>query len=73
MDFRSLYEMFDEENAENNKHSEVMILGDGVSYDLDTHKKQLNNNVIVAGSPGNGKTRGIVIDTETGKYDKISV
>ncbi len=38
----------------------VMILGDGQIYSLNTHKTQLNNNVLVVGASGSGKTRSIV-------------
>ena len=37
-----------------------MILGEGCYYDLDTYTTRLNNNVLAVGSPGSGKTRGIV-------------
>ncbi len=36
------------------------ILADGVSFSTDTRKTRLNNNVIVFGTPGSGKTRSIV-------------
>ena len=39
----------------------MMILGQDALYDLDTYKTQRNNNVLIVGSPGSGKTRGIVI------------
>ena len=39
----------------------MMILGQDALYDLDTYKTQRNNNVMIVGSPGSGKTRGIVI------------
>ncbi len=39
----------------------TMILGDGIYYDLDTYKTMRNNNVVVIGSPGSCKTRGIII------------
>ena len=37
-----------------------LILAQNQYYDLDCYKTQLNNNVIVVGSPGSGKTRSIV-------------
>ena len=36
-----------------------MILADGQYYDLDCHRTQLNNNVLVVGASGGGKTRSI--------------
>ena len=39
---------------------EGTILADGVSLGTDMRKTQLNNNVIVFGTPGGGKTEGIV-------------
>ncbi len=48
-----------------------MILGEDMYYDLDTHKTKLNNNVLVVGASGTGKTRGIVIPNilqATGSY-----
>ncbi len=38
-----------------------MILGEGAYYSTDCYKTQLNNNVVVVGTSGAGKTRGIVI------------
>lgn len=37
-----------------------MILADGQYYDMDCYKTQLNNNVLVVGTSGSGKTRSIV-------------
>ena len=37
-----------------------LILAQDQYYDLDCYKTQLNNNVLVVGSPGSGKTRSIV-------------
>lgn len=37
-----------------------LILAQNQYYDLDCYKTQLNNNVLVVGSPGSGKTRSIV-------------
>lgn len=37
-----------------------MILADNCYYSLDCKETQLNNNVLVVGSPGSGKTRSIV-------------
>lgn len=38
----------------------MMILGEGQFYSLDCYKTQLNNNVLVVGTSGAGKTRSIV-------------
>ena len=38
-----------------------MILGKDAYFDLDTNKTLRNNNVMIVGSPGSGKTRGVVI------------
>lgn len=38
----------------------IMIVGDGQNYSLDTHETKLNNNVLVVGTSGSGKTRSIV-------------
>ena len=38
----------------------VMLLAKGQSFDLDCYRTQLNNNVLIAGTPGSGKTRKIV-------------
>lgn len=38
----------------------TLILGQDQFYSLDTHKTQLNNNVLVVGTSGAGKTRSIV-------------
>ena len=48
-----------------------MILGKGHYYSLDTYKTKLNNNVLVVGASGTGKTRSIVtpnILQVTGSY-----
>ena len=37
-----------------------MILGENQYFDMDCHKTQLNNNVLVVGASGAGKTRSIV-------------
>ena len=37
-----------------------LILAENQYYDLNCYKTQLNNNVLVVGSPGSGKTRSIV-------------
>ena len=37
-----------------------MILAENQYYSLDTKKTQLNNNVLVVGTSGAGKTRSIV-------------
>lgn len=36
------------------------IIAEGVSHGTDMYKTHLNNNVIVFGTPGGGKTYGIV-------------
>ena len=49
----------------------TMILGKGKFYSLDTHKTKLNNNVLVVGTSGAGKTRSIVTPNllqATGSY-----
>ena len=48
-----------------------MILAHDRFYSLDTHETQLNNNVLVVGTSGSGKTRSIVIPNllmATGSY-----
>ncbi len=48
-----------------------MIIAKGRYYDMDCHKTQLNNNVLVVGGSGCGKTRGVVIPNilqATGSY-----
>ena len=37
-----------------------MILGKDKEYSLDCYQTKLNNNVLVIGTPGSGKTEGIV-------------
>ena len=37
-----------------------MIVGEGLAYDLDCYKTRRNNNMVVIGGAGTGKTRGIV-------------
>lgn len=67
----SLKEMMDAEFGEKIENTEYMLLGQDARYDLDTHKTKLNNNVLIVGSPGSGKTRGIVIPNllqATGSY-----
>ena len=49
----------------------IMILGENQYFSMDTHETQLNNNVLVVGASGAGKTRGIVIPNlieATGSY-----
>ena len=49
----------------------IMVLGENLVVSLDTRKTQLNNNVLVVGASGAGKTRGIVIPNilmGTGSY-----
>ena len=51
--------------------SDKMILGSNQYYSLDSYKTKLNNNVLVVGASGCGKTRGIVIPNllqATGSY-----
>ena len=48
-----------------------LILGEGQSYSLDCFETKLNNNVLVVGGSGSGKTTGIVIPNikqATGSY-----
>lgn len=48
-----------------------MIIAQGISYSLDCHETQLNNNVLVVGTSGSGKTRSIVTPNvlqATGSY-----
>ena len=48
-----------------------MVLAKDVSYSMDSYLTQKNNNVIVVGASGAGKTRGIVspnILCATGSY-----
>ena len=48
-----------------------MIIAQDVAYSLDCHETQLNNNVLVVGTSGSGKTRSIVIPNilqATGSY-----
>ncbi len=48
-----------------------MIIAKNVVYSLDSHKTKLNNNVLVVGASGAGKTRSIVIPNllqATGSY-----
>ena len=37
-----------------------MIIAQNIAYSLDCHETQLNNNVLVVGTSGSGKTRSIV-------------
>lgn len=49
----------------------IMILGQNQYYSLDCYKTQLNNNVLVVGTSGSGKTRSIVTPNllqATGSY-----
>lgn len=48
-----------------------LIIADGCCYDMDCYKTRLNNNVLVVGTSGSGKTRSIVtpnILQATGSY-----
>lgn len=48
-----------------------MILGENQIFSLDCHKTQLNNNVLIVGTSGSGKTRSVVtpnILEATGSY-----
>lgn len=49
-------------NMENVKeiHKGDLILAEGEYYSMDCYKTQLNNNVLVVGAAGSGKTRSIV-------------
>ena len=49
-------------NVENVKeiHKGDLILAEGEYYSMDCYKTQLNNNVLVVGAAGSGKTRSIV-------------
>lgn len=49
----------------------TMILGEGIYYSLDDYKTKVNNNVLVVGTAGAGKTRSIVTPNllqATGSY-----
>lgn len=49
----------------------TMILAEGVEYSLNCHETKLNNNVLIVGTSGSGKTRSIVkpnIFKATGSY-----
>ena len=39
----------------------MLILGQDQYYSLDTHQTNVNNNVLVVGTSGAGKTRSIVV------------
>ena len=43
-----------------NSIGNAMIIAEDQYYDLDCYRTQVNNNVLVVGSPGTGKTRSIV-------------
>ena len=48
-----------------------MILAEDIYYDMDCYKTKRNNNVLVVGAAGSGKTRSIVIPNilqATGSY-----
>jgi len=58
------------EKGELMKNNEMIIAQD-ISYSLDCHETQLNNNVLVVGTSGAGKTRSIVTPNllqATGSY-----
>ncbi len=42
-------------------NKDTLILGQDQFYSLDCHETKLNNNVLVVGSSGAGKTRGLVV------------
>ncbi len=53
------------------ENENIMVVGEFLSYDLDCYKTKRNNNVVVVGGAGTGKTRGIVepnILQATGSY-----
>ncbi|MBR1598210.1 MAG: type IV secretory system conjugative DNA transfer family protein [Lachnospiraceae bacterium] len=53
------------------KMKNKLIIADGCCYDMDCYKTRLNNNVLVVGTSGSGKTRSIVtpnILQATGSY-----
>lgn len=43
------------------KNKNTMILGKNIEYSLDTRITGINNNVLVVGASGTGKTRGIAL------------
>ena len=55
----------------NYEMTKKMIIGEGLEYDLNCYQTKRNNNVVVIGGAGTGKTRGIVepnILQATGSY-----
>lgn len=42
-------------------NNNIMIAAEGVSFSLDSYETKLNNNVLVVGASGSGKTRSVVI------------
>ncbi len=49
----------------------TLILGEGKYFNMDCHKTKLNNNVLIVGASGSGKTRSFVIPNliqATGSY-----
>ena len=52
-------------------HDDLMILGKDRYYSLDCYQTKVNNNVLVVGTAGSGKTRSIVTPNllqATGSY-----
>lgn len=43
------------------KNQDIMIVADGKYYSLDCHQTRCNNNTLIVGASGTGKTRGVVI------------
>ena len=56
--------------------ADVMILGENCVYSTDSEKTGLNNNVLVVGSSGSGKTmvsdKRLVLHTKDGIFDRIA-
>ena len=71
MEFVKTVPLYDKDTQEIADRSGQMPLAENVAYSLDSHKTGLNNNVLVVGASGAGKTRGIVIPNlleATGSY-----
>lgn len=55
----------------NNMNENMLILGENQFYDMDCYETKVNNNVLVVGAAGSGKTRSLVIPNilqATGSY-----